>query len=157
MPNTPALVGRGMTALFARAAASADDRALIEQVITPTGEFLWVDSEPQLDAVTALSGSGPAYVFLFLEAMIEAGTQMGLAPEQAKRLAIATFAGAAQLARQSEESPQVLRERVTSKGGTTYAALTAMQAAGVSAAFVQAMHAAHRRAGELGEEFGTTS
>jgi pyrroline-5-carboxylate reductase len=157
MPNTPALVGRGMTALFARAAASADDRALIEQVITPTGEFLWVDSEPQLDAVTALSGSGPAYVFLFLEAMIEAGTQMGLAPEQAKRLAIATFAGAAQLARQSEESPQVLRERVTSKGGTTYAALTAMQAAGVSAAFVQAMHAAHRRAGELGDEFGTTS
>jgi len=154
MPNTPALVGQGMTALFARAAVTAADRGLVEQVIRPTGEFLWVRDEPQLDAVTALSGSGPAYVFMFLEAMIEAGTQMGLEAAQAKQLAIATFAGAARLARDSEETPAVLRERVTSKGGTTYAALTSMQADQVPQAFVKAMHAACARAKELGDEFG---
>ncbi len=154
MPNTPALVGQGMTALYARSAVDAADRARIEQVIATTGEFLWVHEEKHLDAVTALSGSGPAYVFLFLEAMIEAGAQMGLTREQAKRLAIATFAGASQLAREAEEPPQVLRERVTSKGGTTYAALTSMQQDQVSAAFIKAMHAACRRAGELGDEFG---
>ncbi len=154
MPNTPALVGQGMTALYARSAVDAADRARIEQVIATTGEFLWVDEEKHLDAVTALSGSGPAYVFLFLEAMIEAGAQMGLTREQAKRLAIATFAGASQLAREAEEPPEVLRERVTSKGGTTYAALTSMQQDQVPAAFIKAMHAACRRAGELGDEFG---
>ncbi len=154
MPNTPALVGQGMTALFARAAVTDADQARVEQVIRPTGESLWVQDEAQLDAVTALSGSGPAYVFLFLEAMIEAGTQMGLAPDQAKQLAIATFAGAARLARDSEEPPSVLRERVTSKGGTTYAALTSMQADQVPQAFIKAMHAACARAKELGDEFG---
>ncbi len=154
MPNTPALVGHGMTALFARAGASDADRARIEQAIATTGEFLWVEDEKHLDAVTALSGSGPAYVFLFLEAMIEAGAQMGLTREQAKRLGIATFAGASELARRSDEPPSVLRERVTSKGGTTFAALTSMQQDQVSAAFIKAMHAACRRAGELGDEFG---
>ncbi len=154
MPNTPALVGQGMTALYARAAVAAAERARIEQVIATTGEFLWVEEEKLLDAVTALSGSGPAYVFLFLEAMIEAGAQMGLSREQAQRLAIATFAGASQLARDSEEPPEVLRERVTSKGGTTYAALTSMQQDQVAPAFIRAMHAACRRAGELGDEFG---
>jgi pyrroline-5-carboxylate reductase len=154
MPNTPALVGQGMTALFAREAVTAADRALVDAVIAPTGDYLWVEQERQLDAVTALSGSGPAYVFLFLEAMIEAGTQMGLEAEQAKRLAIATFSGAAALAREASEPPSVLRERVTSKGGTTYAALTAMQAARVPQAFIEAMHAAGRRATELGDEFG---
>lgn len=154
MPNTPALVGQGMTALFARSAVTAADRGRVEQVIAPTGEFLWVQDEPQLDAVTALSGSGPAYVFMFLEAMIEAGTQMGLPPQQAKQLAIATFAGAARLARDAEEPPAVLRERVTSKGGTTHAALTSMQADQVPQAFIKAMHAACTRARELGDEFG---
>jgi pyrroline-5-carboxylate reductase len=154
MPNTPALVGLGMTALYARAGVGAADRTRIEQVIATTGEFLWVDEEPHLDAVTALSGSGPAYVFLFLEAMIEAGAQMGLSREQAKRLGIATFAGASELARRSEESPAVLRERVTSKGGTTFAALSAMQQDQVPQAFIRAMQAAYRRAGELGDEFG---
>ncbi len=154
MPNTPALVGQGMTALFARGGVTAADRARVEQVIGTTGEFLWVDAEPQLDAVTALSGSGPAYVFLFLEAMIQAGTEMGLDRDQAKRLAIATFAGASTLARDSQEPPEVLRERVTSKGGTTYAALTSMQADQVPQAFIKAMHAACRRATELGDEFG---
>ena len=156
MPNTPALVGQGMTALYARAAVGAAERTRIEQVIATTGEFLWVEEEKQLDAVTALSGSGPAYVFLFLEAMIEAGAQMGLSREQAKRLAIATFAGASQLARDSADPPEVLRERVTSKGGTTYAALTSMQKDQVPAAFIRAMQAACRRAGELGDEFGKT-
>ncbi len=154
MPNTPALVGRGMTGLYARAAVSADDRSLIERVVATTGESLWVQAEEHLDAVTALSGSGPAYVFLFLEAMIEAGAQMGLSREQAKQLSIATFSGAAQLARDAQEPPQVLRERVTSKGGTTYAAITCLQADDVPAHFIKALHAARDRARELGDEFG---
>lgn len=154
MPNTPALVGQGMTALFARAAVDAAARAQAQAVLAPTGELLWVEEEAQLDAVTALSGSGPAYVFYFLEAMREAGAAMGLPPEQAYRLAVGTFAGAAALARASSEPPEVLRERVTSKGGTTHAAISAMQAAGVKAAFERAMHAAHARARELGEAFG---
>jgi pyrroline-5-carboxylate reductase len=154
MPNTPALVGQGMTALFATQAVTAQDRAAVEQVIAPTGELLWMDSEPQLDAVTALSGSGPAYVFLFLEAMVQAGSEMGLTPDQARSLAIGTFAGASRLARDSQESLQVLRERVTSKGGTTHAAISSMQEDGVSQSFIKAMHAACRRAAELGDEFG---
>jgi pyrroline-5-carboxylate reductase len=154
MPNTPALVGKGMTALFARAAASAQDRARVEQVIATTGEFLWVDEERHLDAVTALSGSGPAYVFYFLEAMTQAGVEMGLEEAQARRLGVATFAGASDLARASSEPLQVLRERVTSKGGTTYAALSSLEQDGVKAAFMKALHAACTRAGELGDEFG---
>ncbi|GAB3776013.1 pyrroline-5-carboxylate reductase [Ramlibacter monticola] len=154
MPNTPALVGKGMTALFARAGVTAQEKARVEQVITTTGEFLWVDAEKQLDAVTALSGSGPAYVFYFLEAMTQAGAEMGLDADQARRLAVGTFAGASELARASEEPLQVLRERVTSKGGTTHAALTSMEQDGVKAEFVQALHAACRRAAELGDEFG---
>jgi len=154
MPNTPALVGKGMTALFARGAATADDRQQVERVIATTGEFLWVEREQQLDAVTALSGSGPAYVFYFLEAMTQAGSEMGLSAEQARTLAVGTFVGASELARASQDPLELLRERVTSKGGTTYAALTAMEADGVKAKFVQAMHAACRRAEELGDEFG---
>jgi pyrroline-5-carboxylate reductase len=155
MPNTPALVGKGMTALYARAAVTPADQERVEQVIATTGEFLWVAQEQHLDAVTALSGSGPAYVFYFLEAMTQAGTEMGLPAEQARRLAVATFAGASELARASSEPLQVLRERVTSKGGTTYAALTSLEQDQVKAAFVKALHAACRRAEELGNEFGT--
>jgi pyrroline-5-carboxylate reductase len=154
MPNTPALVGKGMTALFARAAVSAADKQRVEQVIATTGESLWVAQEKQLDAVTALSGSGPAYVFYFLEAMTQAGSEMGLDAEQARRLAVATFAGASELARASQEPLQLLRERVTSRGGTTYAALTSMEQDGVKTAFVKALHAACKRAEELGDEFG---
>ncbi len=154
MPNTPALVGKGITALFARPAVTGVDRSWVEQVVATTGEFPWVQDEAQLDAVTALSGSGPAYVFLFVEAMIEAGVQMGLPADQAKHLALATFAGATELARRSAEPPEVLRERVTSKGGTTHAAITSMQQAGVPAAFIAAMQAARRRGAELGDEFG---
>ena len=155
MPNTPALVGKGMTGLFASAAASAPDRALAESVIRTTGDALWVEREEQLDAVTALSGSGPAYVFYFLEAMERAGTQMGLTAEQARRLAVGTFAGGSALAADSPETLlATLRERVTSKGGTTYAALTRLDQAGVQDAFVGALHAAAVRAKELGDEFG---
>jgi len=154
MPNTPALVGKGMTALYARPAVTDDDRALVERVISTTGDFLWVSEEAQLDAVTALSGSGPAYVFFFLEAMTEAGIEMGLTREQAHRLAVGTFVGASELARASHEPPEVLRQRVTSKGGTTHAAITSMQHDGVNALFIKALHAARQRAKELGDEFG---
>jgi pyrroline-5-carboxylate reductase len=154
MPNTPALVGQGITGLFACPSVTAVDKALVEQVIGTTGQFIWVHKESQLDAVTALSGSGPAYVFYFLEAMTEAGVGMGLSAEQAYQLAMATFSGASSLAAASTESPEVLRQRVTSKGGTTYAALTAMEAAGIKPAFVKAMQAAEQRARELGDEFG---
>ena len=155
MPNTPALVGLGMTALFARPAATPADRQTVERVVQTTGDYLWLRQEEQLDAVTALSGSGPAYVFYFLEAMIQAGTDMGLSREQAHQLAVGTFVGASALARQSEEPPEVLRARVTSKGGTTYAALTRMDQDGVQQHFISAIHAAHQRASELGDEFGT--
>ncbi len=155
MPNTPALVGKGMTALFARPGVTEADRAWVEQVVATTGESLWVGAEKQLDAVTALSGSGPAYVFFFLEAMTRAGVEMGLPRDQAYRLAVGTFAGAAELARASDDPPEVLRQRVTSKGGTTYAAITSMEADGVQDLFGKALHAACRRAEELGNEFGT--
>ena len=154
MPNTPALVGKGMTALYARPAVTAQDKARVEQVIATTGEHLWVAQEQHLDAVTALSGSGPAYVFYFLEAMTQAGTEMGLDADQARRLAVATFAGASELARASSEPLATLRERVTSKGGTTHAALTSLEQDGVKASFVKALHAACKRAEELGDEFG---
>jgi pyrroline-5-carboxylate reductase len=150
MPNTPALIGKGISGLFARDAATADDRAAVERVLAPTGNLLWFGAEADLDAVTALSGSGPAYVFYLLEAMVDAGVQMGLPAEAARRLAQETIAGAAQLAMQSTESPATLRERVTSKGGTTHAAITSLDASGVKEAFVRALRAARARAEELG-------
>ena len=154
MPNTPALVGQGMTGLFARAAVSPSDRQRVEQVLAPTGQLLWVDAEAQLDAVTALSGSGPAYVFYFIEDMAAAGAGMGLSQEQALKLAIGTFVGASELARASDEPPEVLRQRVTSKGGTTYAALSAMEEQQIKRHFIEAMEKARLRAVELGKEFG---
>jgi pyrroline-5-carboxylate reductase len=155
MPNTPALIGKGMTALFARSAVTASGKAWVESVVASMGEFLWLDEESQLDAVTAISGSGPAYVFYFLEAMTEAAVKMGLSAEQGRRLAIATFSGAAELALRSDEPLALLRQRVTSKGGTTYAALTAMESANIKEHFVHAMQAAEKRAKELGDEFGS--
>ncbi|MCY7317411.1 MAG: pyrroline-5-carboxylate reductase [Ramlibacter sp.] len=154
MPNTPALIGKGMTALFARTGVTAADRGRVEQVLAPTGESLWVEQESQLDAVTALSGSGPAYVFFFLEAMIRAGVEMGLSLDYSKRLAVGTFVGASELARASNDPPDVLRQRVTSKGGTTHAAISSMEQDQLPAAFIKALHAARARAAELGDEFG---
>ena len=155
MPNTPALVGKGMTALFARPAVTAMDQLSVERVIQTTGDFLWLVDEAHLDAVTALSGSGPAYVFYFIEAMIEAGVMMGLAREQARKLAIATFTGASALAKASDEPIAILRSRVTSKGGTTYAAITSMEQDNVKTLFVRAMMSARQRAKEMGDEFGS--
>jgi len=154
MPNTPALIGRGIAGLYARPGLADDERAHIEALLQPTGETLWVDREEDLDAVTALSGSGPAYVFFVIEAMMEAAAALGLDAERGRRLALATFAGATELAQRSSDPPAVLRERVTSKGGTTYAALCSLQGDGVEAAFVRAILAAARRARELGDELG---
>ena len=154
MPNTPALIGQGIAGLYARDAVSADERHTAEALLAPTGRTLWVEREEDLDAVTALSGSGPAYVFYFVEAMMQAAQEMGLSAEQGRQLALATFAGATALAQASSEPPEVLRERVTSKGGTTYAALTSMDASGVKTAFVKAIRAAQQRARELGDQFG---
>ncbi|MCB2007272.1 MAG: pyrroline-5-carboxylate reductase [Burkholderiaceae bacterium] len=154
MPNTPALIGKGITALYARAGIDAGQKQGVERIVRSTGDLLWVDSEDKLDAVTALSGSGPAYVFYFLEAMSEAGQQMGLTQAQAYQLAVATFAGASELARSSDEAPQVLRQRVTSKGGTTHAAITSMEAAQMGPLFQQAMLAARDRARAMAREFG---
>ena len=158
MPNTPALIGKGITGLFARPALTETvrqaDRQAVEKIIATTGEWLWLDAEAQLDGVTALSGSGPAYMFYFMEAMTEAGAQMGLTREQAHQLAVATFIGAGELARASTEPPEVLRQRVTSKGGTTYAAITSMEGSQMKALFIKAMNAAQVRAAEMGREFG---
>ncbi|SPA45495.1 Pyrroline-5-carboxylate reductase (fragment) [Cupriavidus taiwanensis] len=154
MPNTPALSGMGMTGLAAPAGLSAADRAIASAVAEAVGKCVWVDGDDQIDAVTAISGSGPAYVFYFIEAMQRAATEMGLSAEQGRELAVETFRGAATLAGQSPEPVATLRERVTSKGGTTYAALTAMDAGGIADAFVRAMHAAAARGKEMGAEFG---
>jgi len=155
MPNTPALIGEGVAGLFARPAVSDADRSRVESVLAPTGETLWVDREEALDAVTALSGSGPAYVFLLLEAMLAAGRQMGLPEAAARRLALRTVAGAAALAAASDETPQTLRRNVTSPAGTTHAAVAVLEQRDVKAAFVEAILAARDRARELGDEFGS--
>ena len=154
MPNTPALIGRGMAGLYARPGVSSEERADIEALLAPTGALMWFEQEADLDAVTALSGSGPAYVFYVLEAMIEAATGMGLTAAQGRALALATFDGAAELARRSTEPPETLRAQVTSKRGTTHAALSSLEADGVKPAFVKALKAAQQRAHELGDEFG---
>ena len=154
MPNTPALIGKGITALFARPAVSTQDREKAQSIMGSTGAYLWLQAEAQLDAVTALSGSGPAYMFYFMEAMTQTGVELGLDAAQAHQLAVATFIGAGELARASQDPPEVLRQRVTSKGGTTYAAITSMDNSGVKDLFAKAMHAAHRRAQEMGDEFG---
>lgn len=154
MPNTPALIGLGTAGLYARASITEPERATAQALMAPTGRCLWVDQESDLDSVTALSGSGPAYVFYFIEAMIEAAQQMGLSAEQGRELALGTFAGATELTNRLGEAPQTLRERVTSKGGTTFAAISAMDATHIKQHFIDAMQAARERAIELGDEFG---
>lgn len=154
MPNTPALVQKGMTGLVAGSGVSDVQRQTVEDIMAAVSEVLWVDSDDLIDAVTALSGSGPAYVFRFLEALIAGGEQLGLTPAQAKQMALATLAGATALAANSPETPAVLRERVTSKGGTTAAALDVLQAKGFHEAVCLAMQAAYERAGALSKELG---
>ncbi|WP_085314787.1 pyrroline-5-carboxylate reductase [Derxia lacustris] len=154
MPNTPALIAEGITGLAALPACSDADRALADDLLGAVGRTVWVGDETRLDAVTAISGSGPAYVFLFIEALEAAGVQLGLGAAEARALAIQTFVGGAQLAAHSEDSPAVLREKVTSKGGTTFAALTAMRDKGVPEAIAAGVLAAAARSAELGDEFG---
>ncbi|MDQ8032563.1 pyrroline-5-carboxylate reductase [Bordetella genomosp. 1] len=154
MPNTPALVGAGMTGLAALAGVDAADRELATRLLGSVGEVVWVADDAALDAVTALSGSGPAYVFLFLESLIEAGLKLGLSAEQARQLALGTFAGATRLAAESEDGPGVLRERVTSKGGTTAAALAVFEQADFRGLVARALDAAAARSRELAQEFG---
>lgn len=154
MPNTPALIGKGIAGIFANASLSQADRDAAAAVLQAVGQVVWVETEAQLDAVTALSGSGPAYVFYFLEAMQQAGVQLGLPPQQAYQLAVATFEGASALAARSEETPQVLRQRVTSKGGTTFAATSKLDELAVNSHFMAAMQACHDRAAEMAQEFG---
>jgi pyrroline-5-carboxylate reductase len=154
MPNTPALVRAGITALFAMPEVIATGRKAAGELLGAVGETVWVDDEHQLDAVTALSGSGPAYVFYFLEAMQEAGRKLGLSEATARKLSEQTFLGAAKLAIQSDETPEVLRARVTSKGGTTEAALQAMESSAVKTHLVTAIEAGAARSRELGHELG---
>jgi pyrroline-5-carboxylate reductase len=154
MPNTPALVGQGITGMVALTSVSAAQRQQADVIMCAVGSTLWLENEALLDAVTALSGSGPAYVFYFIEAMQQAGVGLGLTPQQATELSIATFRGAAQLATQATEPLAVLRERVTSKGGTTHAALSSLQDNNVAQSIMQAVNAAAARSQSLGDEFG---
>jgi pyrroline-5-carboxylate reductase len=154
MPNTPALVGMGITGMVAMAGVSAEQKEAADSILRAVGKTVWLDDESLIDPVTAVSGSGPAYVFYFLEAMQQAAVEMGLSDQQGRALARATFAGAAQLAAQSSDTVEVLRQRVTSKGGTTHAAITSLEAAGVKEAIVAAMKAAAARGRELGDELG---
>lgn len=154
MPNTPALIGAGVTGLVADPSVDEAGRAAAEAVLAAVGEAVWIADEAQMDAVTALSGSGPAYVFHFIEALEAGGIGLGFDAATARSLAIGTVLGAARLAAQSEESPAVLRERVTSKGGTTEAALAQLAADGFLPMMARALQAAAARGRELGDELG---
>ena len=154
MPNTPALIGKGITGLFADAAVNPSDRALAETICNAVGQAVWVSDEKLMDAVTAVSGSGPAYVFAFLEAMQSAGEKLGLDAQTARKLAYATLEGATQLAHNSDEHAGILRERVTSKGGTTAAALDVMSQHGWHEILEKAIDAASQRGKTMGDELG---
>jgi len=154
MPNTPALVSAGISGAWAAAAVDAPGRRAAEAVLAAGGEVVWFENEASLDAVTGVSGSGPAYVFYVLEALEQAAIDVGLEAGAARRLAYATVGGAMALARQSDADPATLRAQVTSKGGTTAAALATLEQRDVKAAFVAAVRAATARARELGDEFG---
>ena len=154
MPNTPALIGKGITGLFADRAVNQSDRRLAETICHAVGQAVWVAEENLMDAVTAVSGSGPAYVFAFLEAMQSAGEKLGLDETTARQLAYATLEGSTQLAHNSDEHAGVLRERVTSKGGTTAAALDVMKQHGWHDILEKAIDAASQRGKAMGDELG---
>ena len=154
MPNTPALIGAGITGLCPLPEVSADECAAADRVLSAVGSTVWIADEGKMDGVTALSGSGPAYVFLFIEALQQAAADLGFTPEQGRQLAIETVQGAAALAAQSTEPASVLRERVTSKGGTTEAALRTMAEQGVKEGIIAGVKAAEARGLELGKLLG---
>jgi pyrroline-5-carboxylate reductase len=155
MPNRPALQGCGMTALYATHEVDANSRERAEQILGAVGTTLWVTEETHMDVVTAVSGSGPAYFFLLIEMLEQSGVNLGLTPEVSRRLAIETAYGSGLMAREASESPATLREQVTSKGGTTEAALKHLEAQNVRAIFADAVAAAARRSSELAEQFGS--
>ena len=151
MPNTPSLVQSGMTGLFANAQVSEEQSNLAESILRAVGSTLWLDQEDKIDAVTAVSGSGPAYYFLVMEAMQTAAQELGLSAEEARLLVLQTAFGAAKLALESSDDAGTLRERVTSKGGTTEAALKKLIGGGLPSLFEEAMVAATIRSKELSQ------
>lgn len=154
MPNTPALVGAGITGLYAVPGVDDRQRQAAEDMLAAVGDTFWVAQEDDLDAVTAVSGSGPAYVFYFIEALEQAASELGLPADIARRSALATFAGAVKLAMAENTDPATLRARVTSKGGTTERAIAALDAAAIKTAFAGAVRAAAERAAEMGDKLG---
>jgi pyrroline-5-carboxylate reductase len=154
MPNTPALIGAGITALHALPEVSAEERRTAQAILGAVGEIVWVTDERLLDPVTAVSASGPAYVFWFIEQLAASAENLGLPRDVASKLALHTVLGAAKLAMQSSDSPEVLRKQVTSKGGTTEAALKVFEQEKLAQRFARALEAASRRGAELGDELG---
>jgi len=154
MPNTPALVQSGATALFAANTVSAAHKDIAESILRAVGLALWVDDEDLMDAVTALSGSGPAYFFLVIEALEEAGQALGLPAKTARLLSLQTAFGAAKMALESSDDAALLRQRVTSPGGTTEKALAVLENGGLRALFHDALSAARDRSRELARQFG---
>jgi pyrroline-5-carboxylate reductase len=154
MPNRPALIGAGVTAAFASSGVTPDERTAVEGVLSAVGPLVWLEEEAQMDAVTAVSGSGPAYFFLLVEALEDAGAALGLPRATARLLAVHTALGAGRMAAESADSPALLREQVTSRGGTTAAALAVMEAADFRGLVQRAVTAATHRSAELAREFG---
>ena len=150
MPNTPALIGAGITGLYALPGVSEAERKQAETILGAVGATVWIPDEALMDAVTAVSGSGPAYVFWFVEQLAAAGESLGLSQDTSRKLALETVLGSARLAAQSADAPAVLRERVTSKGGTTEAALKAFEEQKLAERFLRAIEAARDRGAELG-------
>ncbi|MGH8706647.1 MAG: pyrroline-5-carboxylate reductase, partial [Burkholderiales bacterium] len=154
MPNTPALIGAGIAGLYAAPGVGPAEKRRAARVLSAVGKVVWVKDEALLDPVTAVSASGPAYVFWFIEQLALAGEALGLAPEVSRKLALQTVLGSAQLAARSKEPPAALRERVTSKGGTTAAALRVFEEEALGERFRRAVAAASRRGTEMGDELG---
>jgi pyrroline-5-carboxylate reductase len=157
MPNRPALIGAGITAACAGPGVGHADRAIVERVLSTAGPLVWLDDESLLDVVTAVSGSGPAYFFLLVEALEDAGASLGLPRDVARRLAAHTALGSGRMVTESPDPPASLREQVTSKGGTTAAALAVLERAGLRDTFAAAVAAAARRSAELADQFGAPS
>ncbi len=154
MPNTPALIGKGVSGLFADPSVDQSGRLNAERILTAVGSILWLQDEAQMDAVTAISGSGPAYVYYFIEAVEAAARQLGFDEPAARKLTMETFLGATQLAAQSAESISTLRQQVTSKGGTTEAALKSFAVSEIAAEIALGIEAAALRGSELGDSLG---
>ena len=154
MPNTPALVQSGATALYANEQVSTEQKALAESILRSAGLTLWLENEADMDAVTALSGSGPAYIFLILEALENAGIKLGLDQNTAHLLAIQTAFGASKMALESTDSPAILRKKVTSPGGTTEKAISVLQEGELEALILKALQAAKERSIELSQMLG---